>query len=454
MSKSTDIKIKQVRYETEEIRYRAPMKFGGRVVEDVTLLHVFADVETADGRVGSGVGSMPMGNVWAWPSSQATNDQTLSGLVEFGKECVERADSYVMSGHPLEMTSDLARDHDEISEDMRSKLALPEPMPKLAQLVAASPLEAAIHDAYGKALGESSFNVLGEEFANHDLSHYLNDDFRGEYLDQYTSRAPQDSMPLYHLVGALDPLTDADIPQRIDDGLPETLGEWIAADGLTHMKIKLNGDDSAWDVERVVAIERVAAEAQAKRGCDEWFYSLDFNEKCANVEYVLDFLNQLRELSPHAFDRAQYIEQPTNRDLKAHPENRMHEAAKIKPVVIDESLVDFESLLLSREQGYSGVALKACKGQTEALLMGAAAQKYGLFLCVQDLTCPGASFLHSASLSARIPTVAAIEGNGRQYCPLGNRDWEKRFPGMFQMHDGTVKTRELGGSGLGYETTA
>ena len=89
-------------------------------------------------------------------------------------------------------------------------------------------------------------------------------------------------------------------------------------------------------------------------------------------------------------------------------------------MVIDEALVDYESLLLSRELGYSGVALKACKGQSEALLMGAAAQKFRLFLCVQDLTCPGASFLHSASLSARIPTVAAIEGNARQYCPAAN----------------------------------
>lgn len=450
MPKPTDIKLKQVRCETEEIRYRAPMKFGGRVVTDVTLLHVWADVETQDGRQGSGFGSMPMGNVWAWPSKQASNDETLNALVSYGQECVSRADAYMLAGHPLDITSHLAEDHDEIAAHMRSLLQLPEAMPKLAQLVAASPLEAALHDAYGKALGASSFDVLGEEFANHDLAHYLNDDFRGEYLDQYTSRAPQTSMPIYHLVGALDPLTDADIPTRIDDGLPETLGEWIEADGLTHMKIKLNGDDLDWDVDRVVSIERVASETQAKRGCSEWFYSLDFNERCADVQYVLDFLNKLRELSPLAFERSQYIEQPTHRDLKAHPENRMHEAAKIKPVVIDESLVDFESLLLSRELGYSGVALKSCKGQTEALLMGAAAQKYGLFLCVQDLTCPGASFLHSASLSARVPTVAAIEGNGRQYCPAGNRNWSDRFPGMFQITDGTVKTSVLSSPGLGF----
>ena len=50
----------------------------------------------------------------------------------------------------------------------------------------------------------------------------------------------------------------------------------------------------------------------------------------------------------------------------------MHAAAKLKPVVIDESLVDYESLLLSREQGYSGVALKSCKGQSQSLLLAAA----------------------------------------------------------------------------------
>ncbi len=172
-------------------------------------------------------------------------------------------------------------------------------------------------------------------------------EFAGEYLDRYTLRDPKPRMPLYHLVGALDPLSDADISQRVNDGLPETLGEWIPADGLTHLKIKLTGDDLAWDVARVVAVERIAAEAQARRGCAEWHYSLDFNEKCANVEYVLDFLAQVRQQSPSALHRTQYIEQPTHRDLQANPENRMHEAAKIKPVVIDESLVDFDSLQLA-----------------------------------------------------------------------------------------------------------
>jgi L-alanine-DL-glutamate epimerase-like enolase superfamily enzyme len=450
MTKPTDIRLCEVVSDTEYIKYRAAMKFGGRVVRDVTLLNVSLAVEANDGRRGRGHGSMTVGNVWAWPSAKVPAEQSLAAMVELGRRIAVTAGEYPGRGHPLEITHDLAAAYQPLAEEVADQMQLAEPMPRLAQLVAASPTEAAIHDAYGRALGINSYNALGPEFVGRDLGHYLAPEFAGEYLDRYTLRQPKPTMPLYHLVGALDPLTDADLAQRIGDGLPETLPEWIAADGLTHLKIKLAGDDLAWDVARVTAIERVAAAAQAARGCAEWRYSADFNEKCPNVEYVLDFLAQVGARSPAALGRLHYIEQPTHRDLRANPENRMHRAAAIKPVVIDESLVDFESLLLSRELGYSGVALKACKGHSEALLMGAAAQKYGMFLCVQDLTCPGASFLHSASLSARIPTVAAIEGNARQYCPAGNRGWADRFPSMFRVSDGTLGTHVLSGPGLGF----
>ena len=450
MSKPTDLRILEVTTDLEQIDYRTPIKFGGRVVKDVTLLNVQVEVETRDGRRGRGLGSMPMGNAWGWPSTQVDGDQTLATMVTLGKRVAGLLGEYQDQGHPLEIMHDLAAQYQDLSSDVLAAASISEAMPRLAQLVAASPIDGAIHDAMGKAIGENSYNLLGAEFVNRDLGYYLGEDFRGQYLDQYTLRVPQQSMPLYHLVGALDPLSDGDLENRLGDGGPETLGEWICADGLTHMKIKLAGDDLDWDVARVVAVEKAAAEAQQSRDCLQWHYSLDFNEKCAHVQYVLDFLAKLSEQSPNALSRVQYIEQPTNRDLKSNLENTMHEAARIKPVVIDESLVDLDSLLLSRELGYSGVALKACKGHGEALLMGAAAQYHGLFLCVQDLTCVGASFLHSASIAARIPGIAAIEGNGRQYCPLGNQGWDQKYPSMFQLTDGTVETGTLVGDGLGY----
>ena len=313
----------------------------------------------------------------------------------------------------------------------------------------ASPFDAAIHDGFGKLHGRSTYETYGPDLLPGDLSRYLGPEYRGMRLDRFISARPKASMPLYHLVGAVDPLTDADVQHRVGDGLPETLGEWIGYNGLTHIKIKLNGGDLAWDLNRVTGVERVATQAQAKRGVARWVYSLDFNEKCPNVAYLLELIHKLKEGSPAAFRRTQYIEQPTARDLAANRQNVMVEASKLVPVVIDESLTGLDSLMLAREMGYTGAALKACKGQSQAVLMAAAGQAHRMFLCVQDLTCPGASLVHSASLAAHVPTVAAIEANARQYVPAANKAWEKRFPGLFIIKDGRLRTAELTGPGLG-----
>ena len=82
---------------------------------------------------------------------------------------------------------------------------------------------------------------------------------------------------------------------------------------------------------------------------------------------------------------------------------------------------------VGRELGYSGVALKACKGHSEALLMGAAAQKYGMFLCVQDLTCPG---LFVPALGQPLRPDANGRGDRRQrpaVLPCRQRRLERAF---------------------------
>lgn len=450
MPKATDITILEARCSFELVPFRSPLKFGGRVMDKATLINVEVRVETRNKRQEAGFGSMPAAAVWAWPSAAVPVEKAEEAMKQFATDVVELAADYPDYAHPIDITEQFAGEYEHLAKLVQQKQKLAEPLPVLAQLVAASPLDAALHDAYGRVHGKNSFNTLSSEYMNRDLSEYLDKSFKGEYLDKYTLREPKPTMPLYHLVGALDPLTAADVQKKIGDGLPETLGEWIKYNGLTHLKIKLNGDDLAWDVARVLAVERVAVEAQTARGCKAWHYSVDFNEKCANVDYVLDFLKKVKREAPAAYDRIHYIEQPTHRDLRAHPENKMHDAAKLKPVVIDESLVDYDSLLAARDLGYSGIALKACKGQSESLKLGAAGQKLGMFLCVQDLTCPGFSFLHSAALAARIPGIAAIEGNGRQYCPAANRRWRTQYPAMFDIKDGTVGTGVLTGVGLGF----
>jgi L-alanine-DL-glutamate epimerase-like enolase superfamily enzyme len=443
----TDIQIVEVEPSYKDYQYRAPMKFGGTVVTRVTIQNVRCKVRGRDGKVAEGYGSMPMGNVWSFPSKKLSYDETLDAMRKLSARIAKLTGEEREWGHPIDLNWALEPQYLAAAAEISGGLG--QPIPKLCTLVTASPFDAAVHDGYGKLHGKNSYQTLGPEYLHHDLGYYLGPDFHGETLDQYILPHSKPEMPLYHLVSAVDPITQADVKHPVDDGLPETLPEWIRYNGITHIKIKLNGDDHEWDLNRVIRVNEATAQTERERKVSGYVYSLDFNEKCPNVDYLIDFLHELKAKSPDAFGRIQYIEQPTARDLKANPQNDMHAASKLVPVVIDESLTGEDAFLQALEMGYSGAALKACKGQSQALLMAALGQKKKVFLCVQDLTCPGESLLQSVSLAAHVPTVKAIEANARQYVPAANTGWSDRFPGIFKVRDGMVHTAGLDGPGLG-----
>jgi len=200
---------------------------------------------------------------------------------------------YSEYGHPIDLTHALEPEYHTAATKVTNELSLADPIPPLCTLVCASPFDAALHDGFGKMNGLNAYRTYGPDFVSHDLGHYLGAEFAGLPLDRFVLTTAKPTMPLYHLVGALDPLLASEVVKPVGDGLPETLGEWIKADGLTHLKIKLNGENLDWDVGRVLTVDRIATETNAKRGVTQWFYSLDFNEKCQSVEYLLEFLNRV-----------------------------------------------------------------------------------------------------------------------------------------------------------------
>jgi hypothetical protein len=108
-----------------------------------------------------------------------------------------------------------------------------------------------------------------------------------------------------------------------------------------------------------------------------------------------------------------------------------------------------ESLLLAQELGWTGAVVKSPKGLTNMLLIATAAAKRKIFLGGGDMSCPGRALVQTAAFQARVPTITAVEANARQYLPQANRGWEKKFPGIFDVHDGMMQTRELNRPGLG-----
>ena len=165
---------------------------------------------------------------------------------------------------------------------------------------------------------------------------------------------------------------------------------------------------------------------------------------------MVEYLHRLEERAPQAYDALLYVEQPTERDLRAHRFD-MRELSVVKPVIVDESLTGLEEMDLALELGWSGVALKTCKCHSMELLIAARCQMLGIPYTIQDLTNPGLSLLHSVGLGARLRPLMGVEANSRQYYPESSTPERQIHPGIAGVRGGVATTQSLLGSGLGYQ---
>ena len=451
---NTDIRILDLEVHFRYKRNRAALKFGGEVKgpgpRSGADLHVSALVETRDGKRGEGHASMVLGSTWSWPSQVVSSAMVAEAMrvlaVRFGGELYKRTDF----AHPIQHAMDTEPLLLELADEVVEQAQLGESMPRMCALVVGAPFDAALHDAFGIANGIDSYAGLGPEHMDFDLSRYLGADFRGQYPADFVKPSYDPRLPVFHLVGGLDLLTESELTgDEPDDGYPHSLDEWVRRDGVYCLKIKLRGNDLDWDIERTLAIERVAREQLSKLGVDKLYLTADANEMSPSPEQVVEYLNKVREQSPSAFDAIIYLEQPTTRDLFGKPVD-LSDAAKLKPVLLDEGLCSLEAMDEALRQGYTGFALKTCKGQSNSLLMLAKAQAAGVPYAVQDLTLTGIGLIQSVGFAARISTVKGVEANARQFCPDASLREERAHPGIFRARNGELDLASVHGNGLGY----
>ena len=454
MGMPSDIRILDVDVSFSYKTFRAKLKFGGSVrgpsARAAADLNVSVLAETRRGSRAVGHGSMVLGSSWSWPSqcvpSVLVTDCMRSLAIRFGGELRRRSDC----AHPMEHALDAEETLLELTDEMVRQADLDEPMPKLCALVVGSPFDAALHDAFGKANGISAYDGLGAEHLEWDLSRYLGPAFRDRYPADYLRPEYVPALPVFHLVGASDPLTPADVrgddPQ---DEFPTDLAAWVERDGVFCLKVKLRGNDLVWDIDRTLAVERVARESLAGFGREELYLTADANEMCEDIDYVIEYLQRIREGSPSAYEALLYVEQPTTRALFDHP-LPVHRATKLKPVLADEALSGLEAMDEAMRQGYTGVALKTCKGQSNSLLMLAKATEAGIPYSVQDLTLTGPGLIQSVGFAARIDPIKGVEANARQFCPAASARAEAVHPGIFRARDGMLSTESIRGPGFGY----
>lgn len=447
----TGMRVREVEVTFSDETLRTPLKFGTGIVSAVTSMTVRLEAEGRDGKVAEGWGNILLSDVWGFPSAVLTHEERDGAMRRVGESFAARVADSTEYGHPIDLFY-AARQHlGDIADGVCRELELAEPMPILGALVCASPVDAALHDAFGRLHGICSYDAYGPEFMQDDLGYYLGDEFAGKYIRDYLKPGYEPSLPIFHLVGGVDKLTRAEVTDEDpDDGLPVSLEEWIERDRLICFKVKLRGTDIEWDVQRTVDVADVVSHTHGKLGIHEGFWlSTDSNELNESPDTVVEYLRKLEERSPQAFRALLYVEQPTERDLSAHRFD-MREVAAIKPVLADEGVTDIDKLWLAKGLGWSGVGLKTCKCHSSSLLYVAWAREKGMALSVQDLTNPGLSLVHSAGLAARIETMRGFEYNSRQYLPHSAPEVRGKHRPLFEVKNGRVSTETLGKIGLGY----
>jgi L-alanine-DL-glutamate epimerase-like enolase superfamily enzyme len=449
--KPSDTRIVSVEPSFSQATFRTPLKLSTGAIETITAFTVRMTVETRAGRRAEGRGLVLLSDLWAYPTpgsaiTHEAKDAALRSVSEAACQLYAEATEYA---HPFRTSLALEPAVAKLAETHTARHGLDAPMPVLAALMCASAVDCALHDAFGKANGICSYDGYGTEHMTDDLSTWLGAGFAGRYPADYLRNGYAAETVAWHLVGGLEKLTRTEkAPSDPVDGLPVSLDEWIERDGMYCFKIKLVGTDTARDIQRTVDVYRVARECLDRLGEPRLQLSVDANEMTPDVEHVLAYLNGLRAASPEAYEALLYVEQPTERDLAANRYD-MRPVAALKPVVADEGVTDHHRCALALELGWSGVALKTCKGHASALLYAAQCAQAGGVYTVQDLTNPGIALIHSAGLAARLSPMFGVECNGRQYLPHEAVELQDAHPGLFRVRRGVLKTGGVPKLGLG-----
>jgi len=158
---STHIRIQDIDYRYEDFHYRTPIKFGGAVVDRATLVNVECVVQTVGGRTAKGFGSMPLGNVWSFPSRLLDYAATLHAMKTLAAQIAHITADYQEVGHPVDVAVALEPAYRNAAVEVSQRLQLAEPIPPLCTLVTASAFEAAVHDAFGKVHGLNCYHTSG-----------------------------------------------------------------------------------------------------------------------------------------------------------------------------------------------------------------------------------------------------------------------------------------------------
>ena len=409
------MRITSIELFERDVRLRMPFRFGVVTLTRAPQAFVRCRIATEDGREAEGASAELLAPKWFDKDpalSDEDNVEQLRGSLRAARDCYLARGAATAWQHAT-------------------------PARGLVANYGPALLDKAVLDALCRALGVSFFeavrrNLIGAEpLEGIDLPGVL------------AGLRPGVAIAARHTVGLVDPLTAADVGQRVGDGLPEALEEVVARYGQRYFKLKVAGNVAS-DVERLCAIASVLDRIRGP-----YHASLDGNEQYEDMQGVAELWAAMKAEPRLArmMGSILFIEQPVKRQKALEikiPENIE------KPVIIDESDDAIDAFPRAKALGYKGVSSKTCKGLYKSLVNFARCKAWGpeYFMTGEDLTIqPGLALQQDLALVS-VLGLTHVERNGHHYVngmaglPAEEQEaFRASHPDLYERSHGAVRVR-------------
>jgi hypothetical protein len=434
--------VRDVRLYERQVRLRLPFRFGVVTLTEAPQVFVRVRIELPDGTPHWGAAAEMLVPKWFDKNLALSNEdnfeQLRSALALATEAYTDPARPRTAFGHFA------ARYEQHIAAGAAGGLN-----PLVASFGPAQ-IDRAILDAVCRSAGCSFYDAMRGNLPGIDaalLPAQTSDLARFDMRAFLETLTPAAGIAARHTVGLVDEI--AGHPRNVDDGLPQSLEEVVAAYGHTFFKLKVGGVADA-DLQRLTEIAAVL-----DRIAEPYHVSLDGNEQYDDLDALLDLWRRMQATPRLARLVASvlFIEQPINR--KHALDKDVSALSRVKPVIIDESDAELASFPAARALGYSGVSSKCCKGLYKSILNAARCRMWNAelgsecyFMSGEDLTTQAGLAVQQDLALVNLLGLTHVERNGHHYVngmaglPQHEQDaFLAAHPDLYERSQGAVRLK-------------
>jgi hypothetical protein len=432
--------VKEIRFFERQVRLRLPFRFGVVTLTEAPQAFARARIALANGKESEGAAAEMLAPKWFDKNPAQSNEADIEQLrasLRLARDAYLADGENTAFGHSIEIYGP------------QLALGAVSGLNNLTASFGPALIDRALLDALCRALGVPFYDAIRKNVPGITAPGWQQDLMAFDMDEFLFDLKPASSIAARHTVGMLDPITAADVKEKLNDGLPQTLEEVVAGYGHRWFKLKVSGDVKA-DVERLAAISSVLNEIK-----DPYHATLDGNEQFGDAGAVLGLMKQIRgDPRLKRLDSSiAFIEQPIKRSQALSGD--VSELAEEKPVIIDESDDSLEAFPRARRLGYTGVSSKTCKGLYKSILNAARCRLWNreegadrYFMSGEDLTLQAGIALQQDLALVSLLGLKHVERNGHHYVngmaglPQGEQEaFLARHPDLYERSHGAVRLK-------------